>query len=124
MIRLMQPSIVSAVIIGFLFAKLMTDKDYRSIYIYFFLFVFLLSLPLNFLFQLFLVRLKNKYGIFPYFCVSAIIGAFSVVAIKKLFFNLSLEIYLLDFYYLIFGFFAGIISSMIFVIYEMKNKPI
>lgn len=124
MIKLMQPSIVSSVIIGFLFTGLMTDKDYKSIYVYFFLFVFLISLPLNFLFQLFLVHLKNKYGIFFYFCISATIGALAAIIIKKLFFNLSLTIDLLDFYYLIFGFFAGIISSMIFVIFEIKNKPI
>jgi len=102
----------------------MTDKDYESIYVYFFLFVFLTSLPINILFQLLLVHLKNKYGIFFYFCISATIGALAAVTIKKLFFNLSLEIDLLDFYYLIFGFFAGIISSMIFVIFEIRNKPI
>jgi hypothetical protein len=124
MIKLIQPSIVSSVIIGFLFTVLMTDKDYKSLYVYFFLFVFLISLPLNFLFQLFLVHLKNKYGIFFYSCISATIGALAVITIKKLFFNLSLAIDLLDFYYLIFGFFAGIISSMIFVIFEIKNKPI
>jgi hypothetical protein len=124
MIKLIQPSIVSSVIIGFLFTGLMTDKDYKSLYVYFFLFVFLISLPLNFLFQLFLGYLKNKYGIFFYFCISATIGALAVITIKKLFFNLSLAIDLLDFYYLIFGFFAGIISSMIFVIFEIKNKPI
>lgn len=124
MIKLIQPSIVSSVIIGFLFTGLMTDKDYKSIYVYFFLFVFLISLPLNFLFQLFLVHLKNKYGIFFYFCISATIGALAAIIIKKLFFNLSLTIDILDFYYLIFGFFAGIISSMIFVIFEIKNKPI
>ena len=124
MIKLIQPSIVSSVVIGFLFTKLMTDKDYESIYVYFFLFVFLTSLPINILFQLFLVYLKNKYGIFFYFCISATIGALAAVTIKKLFFNLSLEIDLLDFYYLIFGFFAGIISSMIFVIFEIRNKPI
>lgn len=124
MIKLIQPSIVSSVVIGFLFTKLMTDKDYESIYFYFFLFVFLTSLPINILFQLFLVHLKNKYGIFFYFCISATIGALAAITIKKLFFNLSLEIDLLDFYYLIFGFFAGIISSMIFVIFEIRNKPI
>lgn len=124
MIKLIQPSIVSSLVIGFLFTKLMTDKDYESIYVYFFLFVFLTSLPINILFQLFLVYLKNKYGIFFYFCISATIGALAAVTIKKLFFNLSLEIDLLDFYYLIFGFFAGIISSMIFVIFEIRNKPI
>nr|WP_312373703.1 hypothetical protein [Delftia acidovorans] len=124
MIKLIQPSIVSSVVIGFLFTKLMTDKDYESIYVYFFLFVFLTSLPINILFQLLLVHLKNKYGIFFYFCISATIGALAAVTIKKLFFNLSLEIDLLDFYYLIFGFFAGIISSMIFVIFEIRNKPI
>lgn len=124
MIKLIQPSIVSSVIIGFLFTGLMTDKDYKSIYVYFFLFVFLISLPLEFLFQLFLVHLKNKYGIFFYFCISATIGALAAIIIKKLFFNLSLTIDILDFYYLIFGFFAGIISSMIFVIFEIKNKPI
>ncbi len=124
MIKLIQPSIVSSVVIGFLFTKLMTDKDYESIYVYFFLFVFLTSLPINILFQLFLVHLKNKYGIFFYFCISATIGALAAITIKKLFFNLSLEIDLLDFYYLIFGFFAGIISSMIFVIFEIRNKPI
>lgn len=124
MIKLIQPSIVSSVIIGFLFTGLMTNKDYKSLYVYFFLFVFLISLPLNFLFQLFLGHLKNKYGIFFYFCISATIGTLAVITIKKLFFNLSLAIDLLDFYYLIFGFFAGIISSMIFVIFEIKNKPI
>jgi uncharacterized membrane protein YeaQ/YmgE (transglycosylase-associated protein family) len=124
MIKLIQPSIVSSLFIGFLFTKLMTDKDYESIYVYFFLFVFLTSLPINILFQLFLVHLKNKYGIFFYFCISATIGALAAITIKKLFFNLSLEIDLLDFYYLIFGFFAGIISSMIFVIFEIRNKPI
>ena len=124
MIKLIQPSIVSSVVIGFLFTKLMTDKDYESIYVYFFLFVFLTSLHINILFQLLLVHLKNKYGIFFYFCISATIGALAAVTIKKLFFNLSLEIDLLDFYYLIFGFFAGIISSMIFVIFEIRNKPI
>jgi uncharacterized membrane protein YeaQ/YmgE (transglycosylase-associated protein family) len=113
MIKLIQPSIASSVIIGFLFAVLMKDKDYKSLYVYFFLFVFLISLPLNFLFQIFLVNLKNKYGIFFYFCISATIGALAAIIIKKLFFNLSLTIDLLDFYYLIFGFFAGIISSMI-----------
>lgn len=40
MIKLIQPSIVSSLVIGFLFTKLMTDKDYESIYVYFFLFVF------------------------------------------------------------------------------------
>lgn len=124
MIKLIQPSIVSSVVIGFLFTKLMTDKDYESIYVYFFLFVFSTSLPINILFQLLLVHLKNKYGIFFYFCISATIGALAAVTIKKLFFNLSLEIDLLDFYYLIFGFLAGIISSMIFVIFEIRNKPI
>lgn len=124
MIKLIQPSIVSPVVIGFLFTKLMTDKDYESIYVYFFLFVFSTSLPINILFQLLLVHLKNKYGIFFYFCISATIGALAAVTIKKLFFNLSLEIDLLDFYYLIFGFLAGIISSMIFVIFEIRNKPI
>lgn len=124
MIKLIQPSIVSSVVTGFLFTKLMTDKDYESIYVYFFLFVFLTSLPINIFFQLFLAHLKNKYGIFFYFCISATIGALAAITIKKLFFNLSLEIDLLDFYYLIFGFFAGIISSMIFVIFEIRNKPI
>ncbi|MDR3014324.1 MAG: hypothetical protein LBV56_02725 [Delftia acidovorans] len=124
MIKLLQPSIVSSAVIGFLFAILMTDKDYKSVYFYFFLFVFLISLPINFLFQLFLVYLKRKYGIFFYFCISATIGALAAITIKKLFFNLSLEIDLLDFYYLIFGFFAGIISSIIFFIFEIKNKPI
>lgn len=124
MIKLIQPSIVSSVVIGFLFTKLMTDKDYESIYVYFFLFVFSTSLPINIFFQLFLAHLKNKYGIFFYFCISATIGALAAITIKKLFFNLSLEIDLLDFYYLIFGFFAGIISSMIFVIFEIRNKPI
>lgn len=124
MIKLIQPSIVSSVVIGFLFTKLMTDKDYVSIYVYFFLFVFSTSLPINIFFQLFLAHLKNKYGIFFYFCISATIGALAAITIKKLFFNLSLEIDLLDFYYLIFGFFAGIISSMIFVIFEIRNKPI
>ncbi len=60
MIKLIQPSIVSSVVIGFLFTKLMTDKDYESIYVYFFLFVFLTSLPINILFQLFLVHLKTN----------------------------------------------------------------
>ena len=64
MIKLIQPSIVSSVIIGFLFTGLMTDKDYKSIYVYFFLFVFLISLPLNFLFQLFLVHLKTNTAYF------------------------------------------------------------
>jgi len=64
MIKLIQPSIVSSVIIGFLFAGLMTDKDYKSLYVYFFLFVFLISLPLNFLFQLFLVHLKTNTAYF------------------------------------------------------------
>lgn len=123
MIKLIQPSIVLSVIIGFLFTELMTDEDYKSLYVYFFSFVFLISLPLNFLFQLFLGHLKKIRHIF-YFCISATIGALAVITIKKLFFNLSLAIDLLDFYYLIFGFFAGIISSMIFVIFEIKNKPI
>ena len=71
MIKLIQPSIVSSVIVGFLFTVLMTDKDYKSLYVYFFLFVFLISLPLNFLFQLFLVHLKKQIRhifLFLYLC--------------------------------------------------------